>query len=114
MDDASYDEWETVSESLGTKLEWNVGTRFVGEYAGIKEVKVDDEDTEDGFSMVDAATFLKDGEHFYSWITYAMKQVIDSGKLAVGQTVFIHCTGEEKTKSGYTVKVFDIKVKPLS
>jgi hypothetical protein len=113
MDDEAFEEWESVSESMGTKLEWNVGSQFVGQYTGIEQVKVDDSESPDGFSYVDAATFLRNGEKFFSWLPWSVKAVIDSGKLSVGQTVFIKCTGEEKTKRGLNpVKVFDIKVKP--
>ena len=111
MSDDVAEDWETVSESFGTKIEWTVGARFIGEYTGTRQVEVDDK--EDGLSMVDAAEFLRNGEKFYCWLPFALKQVIDSGKLTVGQTVFIECTGEESTKRGLNpVKVFTIKVKP--
>jgi hypothetical protein len=113
MDDESFEEWESVSKSLGTKLEWNVGSQFIGQYTGIEQVKIDDSDEPDGFSMVDAATFMRNGEKFFSWLPFAIKQVIDSGSVSVGQTVFIKCTGEQSTARGLSkVKTFDIKVKP--
>lgn len=108
MTDEAYEEWESVSEEFGTKIEWNVGTRFIGQFTGVRK----DIDLGDG-EVADAAEFTKDGEKFYSWIPYALAQVIESGKLIPGDICMIECKREDTTKRGLNkVKVFDIKVKP--
>jgi hypothetical protein len=113
MDDTSYENWESISEEFGTKIEWNVGTRFVGEFTGTREVEVDDK--EDGLSTATAAEFIKEGEKFYCWLPFQLKEVIDNGTLTPGRTVFIECKGESPTKRGLNpVKTFNIKVKPQS
>lgn len=114
MDDESYENWETVSEGFGTKIEWNVGVRFIGVFTGTRMVPVQ-KDAESGNPLdeAEAAEFTKDGEKFYCWLPYQLKEVITEGKLTAGQTVYIECTGEEETKRGLNkVKTFVIKVKP--
>lgn len=113
MDDASYENWETISEGFGTKIEWNIGTRFIGEYTGTRQVPSKEESEDGTFDMIDAAEFTKDGEKFYSWMPHQLQTVISDGALKAGQTVFIECLKEENTKRGLNpVKVFIIKVKP--
>jgi hypothetical protein len=113
MDDESYEEWETISEGFGTKIEWTVGKKFIGEYIGVKDVPLDDKD--DGFSTAPAAQFhATSGEKFYCWLPYSLKEVIDNGTLTEGRTVMIHCTGESPTKRGLNpVKTFTVKLKPV-
>lgn len=115
MTDAAYEEWDTVSEGYGTKIEWNIGTQFIGVFTGVrKDIPVSDNPTEGNpLDYANAAEFNKDGEKFYSWMPYQLQTVIDEGKLKEGQTVFIRCDREENTKRGLSpVKVFTIKVKP--
>lgn len=114
MDDESYEDWETVSEGFGTKIEWVVGARFIGVYQGSHMVPLK-QDAEEGnpLDWAEAADFTKNGEKFYSWMPYQLKQTVTDGKLSPGQTVFIECNGEEETKKGLNpVKTFTIKVKP--
>lgn len=114
MDDETYEDWETVSEGFGTKIEWVIGARFVGVFTGTRMVPMKS-DAEEGNPLDEApaAEFTKDGEKFYCWLPYQLKEVIDNGVLKPGQTVFIECNGEESTKRGLNkVKTFTIKVKP--
>lgn len=114
MDDSTFDDWEEVATSRGTKIEWNVGTRFVGVYLGTDIVPLKEDAEEDNeLDTAPAARFERAGEKFWSWQPYALKEAIDAGKLQEGQTVFIECTGEESTKRNLNkVKTFTIKVKP--
>jgi hypothetical protein len=116
MDDAAFEDWETVSEGFGTKIEWVIGARFVGEFTGTRIVPLkEDADMSNPLDTAPAAEFMKDGEKFYSWMPHQLQTLIDNGKLKEGQTVYIRCDKEEATKRGLNpVKVFTIKVKPVS
>lgn len=112
MDDASYDDWETVSEGFGTKIMWDVGKTFVGTFTGTRTVSVDDK--EDGFTDVLAAEFQSNGTKYWCWLPYALEEIINTDdpekRLSPGEEVYIKCTGEEPTKRNLNpVKVFTIK-----
>lgn len=114
MDDVSAEDWETVSEGFGTKIEWVIGAKFIGVFTGTKMVPLKS-GAEEGNPLdeAEAAEFTKNGEKFYCWLPYQLREVIDNGKLTEGDTVYIECTGEEETKRGLNkVKTFTIKIKP--
>ena len=113
MDEEHAEQWETVSEGFGTKIEWTVGHSFIGEFTGTREVELDDGGG--GFSNAKAAEFVDaQGEKHWCWLPYGLAKVIEDGDLSPGRTVFIKCTGEQATKRGLNpVKTFTIKVKPV-
>jgi hypothetical protein len=114
MDDASFESWEVVAEGYGTKIIWEVGTTFVGTFVGVREVPIKNNDDED--ETIVAATFAdSNGERFWSWQPFALKEAIEQGKITEGNIVRIACTGEEPTKRGLNkVKTFKIQRKPAA
>jgi hypothetical protein len=117
--DADFEEWETVSSDFGTKIKWGNGPdeteQFVGVYKATREVPIG-EVNENGepFETAIAVEFADmNGELFYSWQNFALKDAIAKGTIQEGDTLMIKYTGEASTSRGLNpVKTFTIKVKP--
>jgi hypothetical protein len=121
LDDASFDDWETVSSDFGTKIVWGKNEKagetetFVGTFLGVRIVPLGDADSEGNvLDTAEAAEFADmNGERFYSWLPYALKSAIEDETIIPNDVVRIHYTGETATKRGLNpVKTFDIKRKP--
>lgn len=113
MDEEHAENWETVSEGFGTKIEWTVGRSFIGTFDGVKIVELDDK--EGGFTNAPSATFHDNmGEKFWCWLPHQLKLAVEEGKLSEGRVCFIKCEGEQQTKRGLNpVKTFTVKLKPV-
>lgn len=110
MTDAVHEEWETVSKGYGEKILWDTGVVFTGTFNGTRDVEVDD--GKDGFTTALAAEFTNaDGETFWCWLPYQLKEAIQNGTIKEDDKVRITCTGEQSTKRGLNpVKTFTIQV----
>lgn len=116
MDDVHFEDWDIVSEPLGEKLRWNVGTSLIAVFKGIELFELDDK--KDGFTESPAAIFENTDGKYWCWLPFQLSRIL-RGKGAVkvepGDTVYIKCTGEEKLSNGddmNPIKQFEVRVKP--
>lgn len=111
MDDEAFADWETVVDDIGEKIEWQVGTVFIGTYNGVRHVELE---AGDESSKVPSARFTAtDGTSHWCWMPYGLRSAVDNDDIIPGDKVRIECTGEQETKRGLNpVKTFDIKRAP--
>lgn len=112
MDEETFEDWESVAEGFGTKVVFdNIGDKFSGKFTGTRTVEL----TKDGgdLEVAKAAEFTKNGQKYWCWIPYQLREAIDSEEIIPGDVVQIEFTGESETKRGLNpVKVFTIRRKP--
>jgi len=105
LSDESYDEWETISTSFGTKIVWGDGpgetASFVGVFTGPRMVPMDTDSDGNVLDSAKAAEFVDaNGEKFYCWQGFAIETAIDDKEMDAGDTVRITYVGEQATKRG--------------
>lgn len=110
--DADWDDADDVSTDFGEKF--HVGPDaskgdlpvYLGQFQGVKSVEM-----EETGEMAPAAEFLSaDGNKEYCWLTYALKESVDTGAIEPGDFVRIKFIGYAKTKRGLNdVTRYEIK-----
>lgn len=105
LSDSGFEEWDTISSEFGTKIEWGDGTNgttdvFVGEFLGVNSVALGEPDDQGNpLDTAEAAEFVDaNGEKFYSWLNFALKNIIEDETMIPGDTVRICYAGTAPTK----------------
>ena len=120
LSDSDYESWDTISSDFGTKISWGDGSNgttseFVGEYLGRNDIPIGEPDEHGNpLDTMSAAEFVNtNGEKFYSWINFALGNMIEDEVMIPGDTVRIVYAGSAPTKRGLNpVTKLNIQRKP--
>lgn len=112
-----WDSWEELGEDNGEIVTFTKGQAMIGEYVGLREIELKEEDwkqtgLDEWEKTATLYVFQEPGRSHSKWSvwrTYQLEQAMS--KVHPGDTVRICCTGERKAKQG-EVKIFSVLRKP--